>query len=268
MRARPAAGPSGDKPATDPLVDEGTPAQRRQRRQRAVVAGHTGAVEDAQAASHDPDPTVRAAAYGALARLGPWDPAMAVRAATDPDPAVRRRACELTGRAPSAPAGIDPVARPTLVALLVGRLADEDPGVVEMAAWALGELVPAADDGAGDAAAPEGTGSPDTGDGPARQTGAAVDALMAVAGRHEDPLCREAAVAALGAIGDPAGLDAVLAALDGRPPLRRRAAVALAAFDDPRAEAALARCLTDRDWQVREVAEELLGRGPGEQAPS
>jgi len=68
----------------------------------------------------------------------------------------------------------------------------------------------------------------------------------------------EAAVAALGAIGDPAGLPAVLAALDDKPAIRRRAAVALAAFDGPDTEAALRRCLEDRDWQVRQVAEDLL----------
>jgi len=73
---------------------------------------------------------------------------------------------------------------------------------------------------------------------------------------------REAAVAALGAMGDPEGLPAVLGALGDRPAVRRRAAVALAAFDDERAEAALRRCLEDRDWQVRQVAETLLDRPP------
>jgi len=77
-------------------------------------------------------------------------------------------------------------------------------------------------------------------------------------GGHDDPLCREAAVAALGAIGDRAGLPAVLAALDDKPAIRRRAAVALAAFEGPEVDAALKRCLDDRDWQVRQVAEDLL----------
>jgi HEAT repeat protein len=40
--------------------------------------------------------------------------------------------------------------------------------------------------------------------------------------------------------------------------VRRRAAVALAAFAGPSVEAALRRCLDDRDWQVRQVAEDLL----------
>jgi hypothetical protein len=37
--------------------------------------------------------------------------------------------------------------------------------------------------------------------------------------------------------------------------------VALAAFEGPGVEAALRRCLDDRDWQVRQVAEDLLAEG-------
>ncbi len=83
-------------------------------------------------------------------------------------------------------------------------------------------------------------------------------ALASATDGHRDPLCREAAVAALGAIGDPAGLPAVEAALGDKPAVRRRAAVALAAFEGPIAGSALQRCLDDRDWQVRQVAEDLL----------
>src|SRR5436305_279120 len=87
----------------------------------------------------------------------------------------------------------------------------------------------------------------------------AVDALAVVARSHDDPLCREAAVAALGAIGDRRGLDVVLGAASGdRPAVRRRAVVALAAFDGPEVEAALRAALDDRDWQVRQAAEDLL----------
>ena len=89
----------------------------------------------------------------------------------------------------------------------------------------------------------------------------ALVALAAVDGGHSDPLCREAAVAALGAIGDPDGLVAVLGALDDKPANRRRAAAALAAFEGPEVDAALQRCLDDRDWQVRQVAEDLLADG-------
>ncbi len=123
------------------------------------------------------------------------------------------------------------------MALLVARLTDSDPSVVEVAAWAVGE-----------------GGSADD---------RAVAALVAVASGHGDALCREAAVAALGAVAAPgvldtAALDAVLQALDDKPAVRRRAAIALAAFDDPRAEEGLRRCLADRDWQVRQAAEDLL----------
>lgn len=111
-------------------------------------------------------------------------------------------------------------------------LVDRDDAVVEAAAWAAGEA-----------------GS---------RASTVVDGLARVATEHRAALCREAAVAALGAIGAPAGIDAVLVALGDRPAIRRRAAVALAAFEDPRAEEGLRRCLGDRDWQVRQVAEELL----------
>ena len=50
-----------------------------------------------------------------------------------------------------------------------------------------------------------------------RRVSSAVAPLAAVAGDHDDARCREAAVAALGAIGDPAGLPAVLGALDDKP---------------------------------------------------
>lgn len=113
---------------------------------------------------------------------------------------------------------------------LVAVLHDADASVVEMAAWAMGER--------GDAAV--------------------VAALSAVATGHDDPLCREAAVAALGAIGDEGGLPAILAATADRPAVRRRAVLALAPFDGPEVDAALERALEDRDWQVRQAAEDLL----------
>src|SRR5205823_1339656 len=84
-----------------------------------------------------------------------------------------------------------------------------------------------------------------------------VDALAGVATDHADPLCREAAVAALGAIGDDRGLPAILAAQDDRPAVRRRAVIALAPFHGPAVEAALERARQDRDWQVRQAAEDL-----------
>ena len=55
-----------------------------------------------------------------------------------------------------------------------------------------------------------------------------------------------------------AGCPAVIEALDDKPTVRRRATVALAGFDDPRVEPALRRSAEDRDWQVRQAADELL----------
>jgi hypothetical protein len=112
---------------------------------------------------------------------------------------------------------------------LVPMLGD-DVAVAEMAAWALGER-----------------GDP-----------AVVGALSTMAAEHSDALCREAAVAALGAIGHPDGLAAILAAAGDRPAVRRRAVIALAPYEGPEVDAALARALEDRDWQVRQAAEDLL----------
>ena len=70
---------------------------------------------------------------------------------------------------------------------------------------------------------------------------------------------REAAVAALGAIGDERGLTAILKACDDKPTVRRRAVLALAPFDGDDVKAALTKALDDRDWQVRQAAEDLLG---------
>jgi HEAT repeat protein len=114
---------------------------------------------------------------------------------------------------------------------MVGALGDHDALVVVSAAWFLAE----------------------------RRHRPAVPVLAEVARAHDDARCREAAVAALGAIGDPAGLQVVLdAARADRPTVRRRATVALAGFDDPRVEPALRAAAEDRDWQVRQAAEELL----------
>ena len=177
-------------------------------------------------ARDDPDPAVRAARLGALARMGRLTVAELGAALRDPAPAVRRRAGVLA----AAVRGTG--TRSILPGLLIERLDDPEPLVAETAAWALGE----------------------------RRVRRAVGALATMARRHDDPRCREAAVAALGAIGDPDGLPAVLDCLGDRPAVRRRAAVALAGFQGPVVERALATCLEDPDWQVRQAAEILLGR--------
>ncbi|MGH9164672.1 MAG: HEAT repeat domain-containing protein [Acidimicrobiales bacterium] len=118
---------------------------------------------------------------------------------------------------------------------LLASLGDDDSSVVETAAWALGERAPAAS--------------------------GAVAALSGIATTHPDALCREAAVAALGAIGHVDGLAAILRATTDKPTVRRRAVIALAPFEGAEVDAALQRALADRDWQVRQAAEDLLAAG-------
>ncbi|MDQ1656355.1 MAG: hypothetical protein QOD41_1438, partial [Cryptosporangiaceae bacterium] len=85
----------------------------------------------------------------------------------DADPRVRRRAAEVAPR----------LGRAATCAVLVELLADPDAWVAEAAAYAIGEH-------------------------PA-PTRAAIASVTRAATGHSDPLVREAAVAALGAQGDP-----------------------------------------------------------------
>ena len=87
--------------------------------------------------------------------------------------------------------------------------------------------------------------------------------LIELASEADDALVRESAAAALGAIGDARGLPAILAATHDKPNVRRRAVLALAPFDGPEVDAAIAAALEDRDWQVRQAAEDLR-RATGE----
>ena len=184
-----------------------------------VLAGHRGDQATALDAVDDPAPSVRIAALGALERSGHLTTAVVGTALTDSAASVRRRAAlACAGRSDCADE-------------LRTLLNDTDPTVVEVAAFALGERPDGAD---------------------------AVGALAVCARTHEDSLCRESAVAALGSIGHPDGLAAVLAACEDRAPVRRRAVIALAAFEGPEVTAALQARLSDRDLQVRQSAEDLL----------
>jgi HEAT repeat protein len=192
------------------------------RRRAVAIAGHERDVPTIRAALADDEPDVRATALEALRRAGDLHPDDLAAACTDPSPAVRRRAAEVLAAAPAEARG---------EVSLLGLLADPDATVAEVAAWASGELDP-----------------PEAG---------AVQALAALATTHEDALVREAAVAALGAIGDEAGLPAILAAARDKPAVRRRAVIALAPFEGPEVDAALARALEDRERLVRQAAEDL-----------
>lgn len=172
-----------------------------------------------QAARTNSDHTKRVAALGALARLAVLTTPELQTALQDPHSSVRCRAIELSIDQPN----ID----------IAELLNDSDDVVVETAAWALGERGPT--------------------------DAATLAKLCSVASDHEVSICREAAVAALGAIGDPAGLAAILTAMSDRAPVRRRAVLALAPFDSDEVTAALHSALEDRDRQVRQAAEDLLG---------
>jgi HEAT repeat protein len=176
----------------------------------------------------DSDPRVRALALSTLARSAPRAVSAPAwrRAARDVDRHVRRRAAEVAPRLGNAiPCGS-----------LLELLADDDAWVAEAAAFAIGEHP--------------------------RCSQTALARLVAITREHADPLLREAAVAALGARGDASTLPAVLAACDDKPAVRRRAVLALAAFEGPAVEARLQAALADSDWQVRQAAEDLLEGEP------
>jgi HEAT repeat protein len=187
------------------------------RRRQAVLAGHTGDAATARAALADDAPTVRVAALGALDRLDALSDDEVRGALVDVDPAVRRRAAELAGTRPAVDLG--------------SVLDDPEATVVEVAAWATGEQEDVSD--------------------------AVLTRVIALATEHPEPLVRESAAAALGAIGDERGLPAILAACRDKPAVRRRAVLALAPFEGEEVEAAIDAALTDRDWQVRQAAEDL-----------
>lgn len=186
-------------------------------RRSVAVAGHTGDVDTALAGLRADDPALRATALGALQRLGRLTGDDIRTALDDVDPGVRRRAAEVAARHRD----VD----------LVGALTDPDARVAEMAAWACGEHE--------------------------SDRVEVVETLIVLAGTAGEPLVREAAVAALGAIGDRRGLPAIIAACSDKPAVRRRAVLALAPFDGDDVDATVERALSDRDWQVRQAAEDL-----------
>jgi HEAT repeat protein len=89
-----------------------------------------------------------------------------------------------------------------------------------------------------------------------------VEALATLAIEADDSLIRESAVAALGSLGDRAGLQAIPTATEDKATVRRRAIIALAPFEGAEVDAALERALSDRDWQVRQAAEDLVTTSP------
>ena len=188
-------------------------------RRAIVIAGHTGNSQLVQQSLAHEHGSIREAALGALARIDELTNEVLQTFVSDTDSQVRVRVAELA-------ATLDTFD-------LVPLLNDKDSQVVEMAAWACGEHESARVE--------------------------VMNELIQLVLHHDDALVREAAVAALGAIGDESGLPAILNACQDKPAIRRRAVLALAPFDSPEVEKALKTALEDRDWQVRQAAEDLLG---------
>jgi HEAT repeat protein len=156
-----------------------------------------------------------------LVRRGAMDTVRWRAALDDPDVELRRDALEHVAHA----SDIDPSVLDDVIALLD----DDDALVVDAAAFALGEHLY----------------SP------------SVTRLIDVAANHEDARCRESSIASLGSIGQESALATIIAALDDKAPVRRRAIVALANFEGPDVDAALERASDDRDWQVRAAVTQL-----------
>lgn len=195
------------------------PAGRLVSRRDVVLAGHTSDRRVIEAAHDSPKPELRSAALRSALRAGYLEPEAVDRALGDSDPRVRRTALEVAA-----------TVRPARS--IAALLDDVDDRVAEVAAFVLGELEP-----------------------PENGSTAALSRLVA---HHADSLVREAAVAAIGAIGDPDGLPAVLRACRDIAPIRRRAAIALAAYDDDAVDEQLRELLVDRDRHVRQIAGDLL----------
>lgn len=182
-----------------------------------VASGYRNDPPTAEQGLASADPLVRIAALGALQRLGILDAKGLLALASDADSRVRRRIAE--------------IAASHVEFDLLHFLHDPHESVVEMAAWACGEHE--------------------------NVSVAILDRLIDLTIHHDDPLVREASVAALGAIGDERGLPAILQACEDKPAIRRRAVLALAPFSGAAVDSAIDKALLDRDWQVRQSAEDI-----------
>lgn len=186
-------------------------------RRKVVVLGHRGDEPAVRPLLEHDDSIVRELALGALHRMGALTPDDLANAVGDEDLLVRRRVAELGAGYPT----VD----------LTPLLADSESVVVEMAVWSYGERVNVDDN--------------------------ILHTIISLTTEHDDALVREAGAAALGAIGDERGVPAILTACTDKPAVRRRAVLALAPFSGSEIDAALDTALNDRDWQVRQSAEDL-----------
>ena len=183
-----------------------------------IAAGFSGDSSVALEALHHHDGTVRASALRALARIGTLTAEILAPYIQDSHIETRRTAVELAVPFPSV--------------YVHHCIDDSDVFVAEMAAWCVGERTPASD--------------------------IEIETLVDRTTSHSEAVVREACAAALGSLGDERGLPAILAACSDKPAVRRRAILALAPFEGDEVDAALQRALEDKDWQVRQNAEDLL----------
>lgn len=185
---------------------------------RIIEAGFTGDEPTARTHLTHSDPLVRSSALRALSRIGSLTESDLSSKIDDPDSEVRRTVAELSTVHPHVP--------------VHQLISDDDLFVAEMAAWCLGERQGVSDE--------------------------ELFCLIENTTTHPQQIVREACAAALGSLGDPRGLPAILVACRDKPAVRRRAVLALAPFDGDEVQAMLETALNDKDWQVRQNAEILL----------
>ena len=186
-------------------------------RQRIIELSLNGEFQLVTEYLEHPEPDVRATALRVLDNEGKLEKGILERSLSDSAFKVRNAIAYLISRNRDIPA--------------MKFLLDEDAEIVEIACWGIGER--------GDASAE------------------VLDVLQSITESHSDSLCRESAVAALGALGNRDALGSILKAVEDIATVRRRAVLALAPFDGPEVELAIAKALEDRDWQVRQAAEDI-----------
>ena len=186
-------------------------------RQRIIELSLNGEFQLVTEYLEHPEPDVRATALRVLDNEGKLEKGIVERSLSDSAFKVRNALAYLISRNRDIPA--------------MKFLLDEDAEIVEVACWGIGER--------GDASAE------------------ILDVLQSITESHSDSLCRESAVAALGALGNRDALGSILKAVEDIATVRRRAVLALAPFDGPEVELAIAKALEDRDWQVRQAAEDI-----------
>ena len=186
-------------------------------RQRIIELSLNGEFQLVTEYLEHPEPDVRATALRVLDNEGKLEKSIVERSLSDSAFKVRNALAYLISTNRDIPA--------------MKFLLDEDAEIVEIACWGVGER--------GDTSAE------------------ILDVLQSITESHSDSLCRESAVAALGALGNRDALGSILKAVEDIATVRRRAVLALAPFDGPEVELAIAKALEDRDWQVRQAAEDI-----------